>query len=198
MDLTAVVATFPPFDGVDEWTVLPFFWTPEERLPEIERICRMPFALWRERGLITVTPGNGIDLRRVLDLIRWLAEVVDVRELCYDKLNFRTESMNLAEEGLTTTEVPQDFMRLSYATKFLLGLYPDNKLRHGNHPVLNWMAACLQLKYDDKDNCQPAKPRRLKSSKRIDGIQAIVTALSQACVAEGDSSAVSVRGPVAA
>ena len=29
------------------------------------------------------------------------------------------------------------------------------KFRHGNNPVLNWMASCLQLQYDHKDNCQP-------------------------------------------
>ena len=58
------------------------------------------------------------------------------------------------------------------------------KIRHGNNPVLNWMAACLQLQYDHKDNCQPDKPKRGKSSKRIDGMQAIVTAFNQALSAQ--------------
>jgi hypothetical protein len=46
------------------------------------------------------------------------------------------------------------------------------------------MTSCLQLQYDHKDNCQPAKPERLKSAKRIDGIQAAVTALTQAVLAK--------------
>ena len=75
-------------------------------------------------------------------------------------------------------------MFLSYPTKFLLGAYVAGNLRHGNHPVLNWMASCLQLQYDHKDNCQPTKPERGRSSKRIDGIQATVTGLSRAVVAE--------------
>ena len=70
-------------------------------------------------------------------------------------------------------------MQLSYPTKFLLSAYVDQRIRHGNHPVLNWHAACLQLQYDRKDNCQPSKPERLKSSKRIDGIQATVTMLNR-------------------
>lgn len=198
IDMTAVVFVFPPFDGVDEWTFLPFFWIPRERMPEIERVCRMPFARWEEGRFITVTDGNAIDLNSVMDRIRWGGQVFDLREVPYDRQNFRTEALRLGDEGFTMSEVPQDYMRLSYPTKFLLGLYPDKKIRHGNHPVLNWMASCLQLKYDDKDNCQPAKPRRLKSSKRIDGMQAIVTALSQAVIAEDDSSSVRVRGRVAA
>jgi hypothetical protein len=45
------------------------------------------------------------------------------------------------------------------------------------------MASCLQLQYDHKDNCQPTKPERGRTSKRIDGISATVTALSRALVA---------------
>ena len=44
------------------------------------------------------------------------------------------------------------------------------------------MASCLQLQYDQKDNCQPSKPSRGKSAKRIDGIAPIVTALARATV----------------
>jgi hypothetical protein len=46
------------------------------------------------------------------------------------------------------------------------------------------MAACLQLQYDHKDNCQPSKPERGRTSNRIDGIQAIVTALNRALSAQ--------------
>ena len=56
----------------------------------------------------------------------------------------------------------------------------DRKVRHGNHPVLNWNASCLSLQGDHKDNVQPTKPERGKSSKRIDGISATVTALARA------------------
>ena len=77
-------------------------------------------------------------------------------------------------------EVNQSFLHLSHPTKFLLGAYLDQKIRHGNNPVLNWMASCLQLQYDSRDNCQPSKPERGKSSKRIDGIQATVTGLVRA------------------
>jgi phage terminase large subunit-like protein len=91
--------------------------------------------------------------------------------------------MNLVDDGIQAVEIQQGFLQLSHATKFLLGAYLDQKIRHGNHPVLNWMASCLQLQYDHKDNCQPTKPERGKSAKRIDGIAATVTALTRALVA---------------
>lgn len=119
-------------------------------------------------------------------------ERFDLREMPFDRYNFRSEALNLADEGVVAVEIQQTFLHLSHPTKFLLSAYQDDKIRHGNHPVLNWMASCLQFQYDHKDNCQPSKPERGRTSKRIDGISAIVTALSRALVAQ-DTSQVGVR-----
>jgi phage terminase large subunit-like protein len=121
-----------------------------------------------------------------MDRVRWGDERFDLREMPFDRYNFRSEAMNLADEGIIAVEIQQTFLHLSHPTKFLLSAYLDQKIRHGNHPVLNWMASCLQLQYDHKDNCQPTKPERGKTSKRIDGIAAIVTALARALVAESN------------
>lgn len=198
-DLTAIVGIFPPFPGgptnnlVDEdgrprgedvWTVLPFFWLPEKNVDQIERACRVPIAKWIDQGFLTATPGNAIDLRSVITRIKWFRDRFDLVEVPFDKTNFSTQAIEIEEqEQIVCVEIGQNFMVLGSATKFLIESYPDKQIRHGNHPVLNWMASCMQLQYDKKDNCQPVKPPRQKSSKRIDGIQAIVTGLSRALVA---------------
>jgi phage terminase large subunit-like protein len=186
-DFTAVVFGFEPFGENGVWTFLPFFFVPEERVPELERICRLPFADWVEKGFVIATPGNAIDLREVKDKIRWGKGMFDLQDLAFDRCNFRTEAMELNDEGINAIEVQQNFMQLSYPTKFILAAYLDQKIRHGNNPVFNWNAACMQLQYDRKDNCQPTKPERLKSSKRIDGLAATVTLLSPALVAESNT-----------
>jgi phage terminase large subunit-like protein len=187
-DLTAVVFVFPPFEGTAEWTVLPFFWMPEERVPELERICRVPYAHWIDAGFIEMTSGNGIDMRKVKDRIRWGREMFELIEVDYDRVNFRTQAMELFDQdGIDVIEVNQTFLLLSHPTKYLLSSYVDRKLRHGNNPVYNWMASCLQLQYDKKDNCQPTKPERKKSAKRIDGIAATVDACSRWLVAVDNS-----------
>ena len=56
------------------------------------------------------------------------------------------------------------------------------------------MASCLQLQYDQKDNCQPTKPHRGRSAKRIDGISAIVTALARATLYAEHESVYEKRG----
>jgi phage terminase large subunit-like protein len=184
-DLTATVGVFPPFPGVDVWSLLAFFWMPEARVEDLERKCRVPFSAWIAKGFITATPGSAIDMRSVKERLCWMRDRCHVREMPYDRTNFRTEAMELRDkERLEIAEVPQNFTELSYPTKWLLEAYGQpRKIRHGNNPVLNWMAGCLQLKYDDHDNCQPAKPKRLQAAKRIDGIQAAVTALNRALLA---------------
>lgn len=183
-DLTSVVFVFPPFDGGEVWTLLPFFWMARERVVELERVCRVAYSTWIDQGFISATPGNAIDLRAVLERIRWGRQMFELREVPFDRFNFRTEAMNLIDDGIEAVEVQQGFAHLSSPTKFLLSTYLDQKIRHGNNPVFNWMASCLQLQYDHRDNCVPSKPERMKSAKRIDGLAATVTALSRAMVAE--------------
>ncbi|MGA2501720.1 MAG: terminase TerL endonuclease subunit, partial [Tepidisphaeraceae bacterium] len=174
------VFVFPPEEEAGVWTLLPFFWMPKAKLAELERICRVPFTNWAEGQFIQATPGNVIDMRAIKERLTWGDRLFDLREVCYDRWNFQPQAVDLAEQGLSMVEVPQTFAHLSEATKLLLRWILNGQLRHGNHPVLTWMAACLQLQYDRKDNCQPHKPERLRSSKRIDGIAATVNALSRA------------------
>lgn len=202
-DLTAVVFIFPPFadeldrDGVTVlrpgsgngvWSFLPFFWVPKEQVEKLERVCKVPLSLWIEQGFVHTTPGPIIDQQAVIDRIKWGREMFDLKEVPYDRMNFRTEAVRLTEEGILAPEVAQNFMLLSAPTKWLLGAYVARQIRHANNPVLTWMAACLQLQYDKKDGCQPSKPERLKSSKRIDGMQAIITGASRALVAPAYTS----------
>jgi phage terminase large subunit-like protein len=183
-DMTAVVFGFPPESDGEPWKLLPFFWIPQEKVPDFERVCRVPIRSWIERGFVEQTPGNAYDLRVVRDRILWGRQMFDIQELAYDRTNFRNIAMAINDEdGITAIEVPQNFMQLSAPTKFLLAAYLDQKIAHGNNPVYNWHAACLQVQYDRKDNVQPAKPERLKSSKRIDGIQATVTMLNRGVAA---------------
>lgn len=190
-DLTAIVFIFPPWEetvedgtvvrpGCDSWTLLPFFYMPEGQVEKIARVTKVPFKTWIEKKFVDTTPGKIIDQQAVIERVQWGRGLFDLREVPYDRMNFRTEALRLAAEGVVTTEVPQNFMQLSNPTKWLLGAYTANLIRHGNNPVMNWMASCLQLQYDKKDGCQPSKPERMKSSKRIDGFQATITGLNRA------------------
>jgi phage terminase large subunit-like protein len=188
-DLTALVLAFPPVEDGDQYTILPFFWMPEARVRERELRDKVPYSQWIKRGFITATPGESVDYRSVAAKIRWAAQMFELREVVLDPWNSRQLSTSLIDEGFTCVELRQGFQSLSGPTKLLLSLYLDRKLRHANHPVLYWNASCLSLKNDGNDNVRPSKPDRSKDSKRIDGIAALVNALSR-CSGESPGKSV--------
>jgi phage terminase large subunit-like protein len=178
IDLSAVAAVFPPTED-DIWRALLWYWMPRDRVEERRTKDQQPYDQWVKRGFITDCPGNAIDYDSIKARIRWCCQMFDVRAAAYDKWNFRATAMDLLDEGLPMVEVSQNFSQLSEPTKTLLGSYLNQKLWHGNNPVLLFNARSLALQYDRKDNVQPAKPERLKSKKRIDGIAAMITAMNQ-------------------
>jgi hypothetical protein len=54
----------------------------------------------------------------------------------------------------------------------------SRKLVHGDDPVARWMAANVAVAQDPAGNLKPAK---YKSTKRIDGIVALIMALAAPC-----------------
>ena len=66
---------------------------------------------------------------------------------------------------------------MNWPCKNLEELLLAGKLAHGNHPVLRWMAGNVSIEKDAADNWKPSKK---KSIERIDGIVALIMALSSA------------------
>jgi phage terminase large subunit-like protein len=183
VDLTALALLFPP-GKCEQWSVLLYYWMPEEKVAERERRDKVPYSEWVRRGFITSTPGNSVKLAAITDKIKWANGMFQLREMPFDPWNFKNTAEKLEkEEGITVVDIAQTFKMLSSPTKELLALYLDQRIRHGNNPVFNWNARCLRLQGDHKDNVQPSKPERSKSSKRIDGISATVTAMARALAA---------------
>lgn len=57
-DLTTVVLVFPPRDEDEPYTVLPFFWLPEETLQLRVRRDHVMYDTWQRQGYIQTTEGN--------------------------------------------------------------------------------------------------------------------------------------------
>ena len=74
------------------------------------------------------------------------------------------------------TQVRQGWATLSEPTKGLEALVMSGRLNHGGDPVLRWMASNVSIKSDPAGNIKPNKAR---STGRIDGIVALITALSR-------------------
>lgn len=176
-DLTACVLLFADDDG--GVTVLPHFWCPESGIDQRSRVDRVPYADWARQGLLTPTPGNVVDYDRIRADINALGARYRITELAFDPWNATQIATQLQGDGFVAVEIRQGFRSLSEPTKHLASLVADGKLRHGGHPMLRWMARNLVVREDPNGNVAPDKS---KATERIDGMVALVMALSRTIV----------------
>ena len=182
-DLTALVLVFEDGDRV---VAVPFFWVPEDGMEKRARNDRVPYDQWARQGLITPTPGNVVDQGFIREDINRLCADCTIQELAFDPWNATKLCLELQGDGLMVVETRQGFRSLSEPTKHLGALVAGRTLVHGGHPLLRWMASNMVVRQDPNGNLAPDKA---KAGERIDGIVALVMAMSRLIVdqAEGPS-----------
>jgi phage terminase large subunit-like protein len=187
-DLSALMLMREAPDGYLD--VLPFFWAPEEAIEMRSRRDHVPYRLWVEQGYLAATPGNVVDYAAIRRKISGyyvadgvvchdedcLADTFRIRELGYDRWNATQLVTGLMDDGATMVPVGQGYASLSAPTKDWLARIAAGKVRHGGNPVLRWMASNLVVTQDPAGNLKPDKAR---STERIDGHAAAITALSR-------------------
>jgi len=174
-DITAFVLAFEVGDSI---ALVPTFWLPEEGIAERARRQSVPYDHWAAAGLLNLTPGNVIDYAHVRKTIAGLAEVYDIQQVGYDRWNATQLTTELSEQyGLNMVPIGQGYASLSAPAKAFESMVQSKKIKHGNNPILRWMADCCAVSQDPAGNIKPVKPDRSKSNKRIDGIVASVMAI---------------------
>ena len=185
-DITALLLVFPPDDD-DKYQAICRFWLPAENMGERVRRDQVPYDVWARMGLLRLTPGNVLDYDFILAEIAELMDRYSVQEIGYDRWGAALVSQRLQDMGGEEWVVPigQGFASMSPPMKELGKLIAGNKLAHGNHPVLNWMADNLVATEDAAGNIKPDKAR---SREKIDGVVALIMALDRATRNEGGGS----------
>jgi len=180
-DLTALVLVF---EGDDERVIaLPFFWVPEDGIEKRSRNDRVPYDQWARQGLIHATPGNVVDQGHIREAINQMAADYRLQQLAFDPWNATKITTELQGDGLMVVETRQGFRSLSEPTKHLGALVAGRTFVHGGHPILRWMASNMVVRQDPNGNLAPDKA---KAGERIDGMVALVMALSRQIVAQAE------------
>ncbi len=109
--------------------------------------------------------------------INELGKRFEIREIAIDRWNATQLAVQLQGDGFEVVTFGQGFRDMSGPTKELEKLVISGKLRHGDNPVLRWMASNVSVETDAAGNLKPSKK---KSTERIDGIVATIMALGRA------------------
>lgn len=172
IDLTALVALFPPDDRGGVWTMLEWFWMPEAMVSLRTKTDEVPYERWVKEGWITAPPGDTTDYSWVAGLMDQICHDYDVQEIAYDPYNAQQIVNELQGRGITQfVMMPQFIKYLNVGTKEFESAVVREKLRHRGNPVMRQHAENVKVRIDFNGN---AKPDKGASKRKIDGIVAAV------------------------
>ena len=135
------------------------------------------YSGWESLGLLTVTDGAIIDFMVIENKILEDCKRFSVIEVPYDPFQATQLSMRLLNQGINMVEVRPTVLNFSEPMKQLEALVLDKKFHHNGDPVLTWMVSNVVCHMDAKDNIYPRKERH---ENKIDGVVALIMALSRA------------------
>ena len=174
-DVSAFVLIFEPIDDDPRWHVLPFFFLPKDNIQFRCRRDRVPYDVWARQGMFELTEGTVIDYRFIRARINALRDEFEIAQIGFDRWNSTDIVTNLMDDGFEMVKVGQGFASMFAPTKRLKELAITGELAHDGNAVLRWMASNVIVQTDPAGN---VKPDKSKSREKIDGIVALIIAIT--------------------
>jgi phage terminase large subunit-like protein len=179
-DIAALVAVFNHPEISDAYVAFGKYYLPEDT---VNGAGNSQYGGWMHSGRLIVTPGNVIDFGWIESDLLDMATRFEIQAVAFDPFQATQLSTRMLSEGLPMIEVRPTVLNFSEPMKTLEALILQKKLVHDGDPVLGWMASNVVAHLDVKDNIYPRKER---AENKIDGIVALIMALSRA-IKPGDS-----------
>jgi phage terminase large subunit-like protein len=188
IDVFSVVALFEHNGGV---AVFARHFMPEETidLPQNEHMRK-----WVAQGHLTSTPGARTDQSIVEDVLREWADKYYIQEVAYDpkEITYLMQNQVALWAGFPLIEINQGPTLISEPMKEMEAKIETGKLTHSGDPVLTWMASNVVKKTARGGG--PVKyqyPAKERPDQKIDGILALIMALSRQMAHEAGFGGVS-------
>lgn len=175
-DLTALAIYFPAMVGLPSRCLF-LFWLPEATLGHQASLARVNYHQWVKDGYIKVTPGNAQDYDYVRHDIMMFLKNYDVKLAAFDPWNKVSIIPKLVEEGLDMFEHRQGYKSMNQPCKVLEKMVLNREINHGGNPVMRWMISNVALSVDPAGS---VKIDKAKSQEKVDGVVALVMAISAA------------------
>ena len=156
--------------------VLQQYFIPEANLDYKIKEDKIPYDIWRERGLVTVCEGAKIDYTEITNWFLKMNYEYEISALWigYDPWSSIYWVEEMEEAGFTMIEVRQGAKTMSNPMKQLEGDLIDKVVNYNNNPILKWCLTNTAVKRDDNDNIRPVKGRQQRA--RIDGAVSLIIA----------------------
>lgn len=191
--MAAAVIVFAPEGGdvedVGTYDVLPFYWLPENVIDRDDKM-RSTYMTWRADSFLHVHPGAALDVGQIRKDLNSLITRFRVRGFRGNRLALFEFGRDMEEAGIEVDKVQHTTADMSAATKTVMRLALQGRIRHGGHPILRWNADNLVVIADASGEIRPS---RTKSPKSIEGFCALIMAMGPASQAVAPVGAPSIR-----
>ena len=135
---------------------------------------RDKYRLWKQQGLLNVTPGNVTDYDYIASKIQEINEQIPISLISYDAWNATQLAINLTNLGYNLQPLSQSIGSLNRPSKELQRLIMSGKIvLYPNSIDVFCFQNCVP-KYDLNDNLKITKT---SWQNKIDGVIAGITAL---------------------
>lgn len=135
------------------------------------------YQAWVHSGHLVATPGNMIDLEQIQEELIEEASRVHIREVAKDPWGGHQLGANLAAEGFTVVDIPQQVRFLSDPMKEIAAVVDAGRFHHDGNPAYVWMLSNVEVQEDRNENIFPRKSR---ASNKIDAAVATIVAMNRA------------------
>jgi phage terminase large subunit-like protein len=166
-----------------EFHVRPYVWVPGDLRARGEEEG-VPYDVWERQGII-IKAGEATDPRAIAKKIAEVNARTPIKGLAFDRWRIIELKREMDQIGCQVPLIPhgQGFKDMSPAVDAVERLVVQKKLRHGNNPVLTWMAHNAVVLMD------PAGGRKFDKSKlryrsRIDAMVAMAMGIAAIVVKE--------------
>ena len=177
-DVAALVLAFRDAPEPGLTALLPHFWIPEATADRRQKEDGIPWRAWAAAGLVTLTPGEVIDQDAIEGAVEAASEEYRLADVAFDPWNASQLCTHLQQFGIVMVQFPQNVRNFNEPSKEFERRLKDGTLRHGSHPVLDWMAGNAVAETDRSGNLRPVKPSH-NDPRKVDGVVAAVMALAR-------------------
>lgn len=178
-DLTAAIFSVKNSDGIV--SLLPLIFTPANGLDQREMRDRASYRQWVKEGKLIAVPGAVVDFDFVAGYLAKFVEDYEIKltSIQFDRWNINAfkkaaERQGFAKPGMFI-EVGQGYKTFSPLLTKTETLLLQEKIRHGNHPLLNLAIASCRIESDAAGNRKLTKKNTVN---RIDAAVAFVMSLA--------------------
>lgn len=177
IDIAADVKVFRrTIDNKIHYYVKTRFTLPESTVQESRN---SQYDGWVRGGYMRACPGDVTDFGWVEQDQIDDHEQFNLVELGYDPWQSAHMAQRLIAAGVNCVEVRPSFGNFSEPMKEVEALVREGRIHHDGNPVMAWMISNVVCHYDNKDNVYP---RKETPYNKIDGVVAMLMALSRALV----------------